>query len=342
MRRSAKYPLRAAKDYEKLGVTGVGGVMNSSGCATVLGIAIAVCWGEPVSSAIIKSSAGKHGGVVITLSGPIITGDSDIFIREVKQANAAGKSVENVQLNSGGGRLTEGVKLAATIKEAGISTVVGQGAVCASACFLIFAAGDPKFVGDGARVGVHKASDKDGRETMSSGVATESMAHFARELGVPSSIISRMVSTPSKQIVWLDSQDLKAMGVSLAGVPAQTRRVATSGLSVQQASTSLSAWNVFIDNAAKLSADQNGGEPAVSRHCQPELNNCVLGLEYLLNDGRKGLAVVIQDVNGRTLRREACEFNSSSDMMECVDWESGTKHRDAKNDKGDWVQAPGQ
>jgi hypothetical protein len=316
--------------------------MKSSGRVIVLGIAIAGCWSAPVSSATIKSFPGKHGGVVITLSGPIVPGDSDTFIREVRQATAAGKSVENVQLNSGGGRLAEGVKMAATIKEARISTIVGQGAICASACFLIFAAGDPKFVGDGARVGVHKASDKDGRETVPSGVAPESMAHFARELGVPSSIISRMVSTPSKQIVWLDPQDLRAMGVSLAGVPAQTRRVATEGLSVQQASTSLSAWNEFIDNAAKLSADQNGGAPALSRHCQAELDNCVLGLEYPLNDGRKGLAVVIQDVNGRTLRREACELNSASDMMECVDWESGTKHRDAKNDKGDWVQAPGQ
>jgi hypothetical protein len=316
--------------------------MRSTGRVIVLGIAVAVSWGAPVSSAVIKSHPGKNGGVIITLSGPIIFGDSDTFTREVQQANAAGKSVEIVQLDSGGGRLVEGVKLATAIKEAGISTSVGPGAVCASACFLIFAAGDPKFVGDGARVGVHKASDKDGRETTSSGAATESMAHFAKELGVPASIIGRMVRTPSKQIVWLDSQDLKAMGVSLAGVPVQTRQIATSGLLIQQASTSLSAWNDFIDNAAKLSADQNGGEPALSRHCQPELNNCVLGLDYLLKDGRKGLAVVIQDLDGRTLRREACEFNSSSDVMECVDWESGSKHRDARNDKGDWVQAPDQ
>ena len=315
--------------------------MKSSSTVLVLGIAAVIGWGAPASSATIKSVPGKNGGVIITLSGQILFGDSDAFDREMKQANAAGKAVEYVQLNSGGGKLVEGVKLATAIKEGGISTSVGQGGVCASACFLIFAAGDRKFVGDGARIGVHKASDKDGRETTSSGAATESMAHFAKELGVPASIISRMVRTPSKQIVWLDSQDLKAMGVSLAGVPTQTRQVATSGPSVQQASTGLSAWNDFIDNAAKLSADQNGGEPALSRHCQPELNNCVLGLDYPLKDGRKGLAVVIQDLDGRTLRREACEFNSSSDVMECVDWEFGAKHRDAKNDRGDWVQIPG-
>lgn len=120
----------------------------------------------------------------------------------------------------------------------------------------------------------------------------------------------------------------------------QTRKIATSGPLIQEASTSLSAWNDFVDNAAKLSADQNGGEPALSRQCQ--LNNCVLGLDYRLKDGRKGLAVVIQDLDGKTLRREACEFNRSNDMMECVDWESGSKHRDAKTENGDWVQAPDQ
>lgn len=202
-----------------------GGAMRSMGRVIVLGIAVAVCGGAPVSAATIKTHASKNGGVTITLSGPITFGDSDTFTRELQQATDAGKAVETVQLDSGGGRLVEGVKLATAIKDAGISTSVGPGDVCASACFLIFAAGATKFLGDGARVGVHKASDKDGRETTSSGAATESMAHFAKELGVPASIIARMVRTPSKQIVWLDSQDLKAMGVSLAGCPCKREKL---------------------------------------------------------------------------------------------------------------------
>jgi hypothetical protein len=62
----------------------------------------------------------------------------------------AGKLVARVQLNSAGGRLVEGAKLAATIRLAKISTFVGSGAVCASACFLAFAAGDPKSAVPGA------------------------------------------------------------------------------------------------------------------------------------------------------------------------------------------------
>ena len=106
--------------------------MMSSGSAIVLGMAVAVWWGAPASSATVKSLPGKHGGVIIQISGQITAGDADAFINQVKQATAAGKAVENVQLNSTGGKLLEGVKLAGAIREEKIATTVGQGAVCAS------------------------------------------------------------------------------------------------------------------------------------------------------------------------------------------------------------------
>jgi hypothetical protein len=247
------------------------------------------------------------------------------------------------------------VKLAAAIREGRISTTVSQGAVCASACFLAFAAGDPKFAGEGAHIGVHKASERGGRETVLSDAVTVSMGRFANELGVPTAITRRMVKTSSKEILWLNSQDLRSMGVTM-GEPTQTRQVARDESSVEQISggevASLAAltpqarrspsWNEFIDKVAKLSAEQNDGNAALSRLCQPELKNCILGLAYLLKDGRQGLAVVIQDANGKTMRREVCEFNRSSDIRNCVDWDSGGKHRDIKNAKGDWVQIAGE
>jgi ATP-dependent protease ClpP protease subunit len=293
--------------------------------------------------------------VTIQISGQIAAGDSDAFIIAVKQATAAGKTIENVQLDSAGGKLIEGAKLAAAIRENKISTSVGQGAVCASACFLAFAAGDRKFVDTGAQIGVHKASDKGGRETVLSGAATLSMAHFAKDLGVPSAIIDRMVMTPPKQIAWLNSRDLQSMGVTMAEKPMQNRQAQTDGRSAQQtpeeftslaaltpqarvASASAPAWNEFIDKVAKLSAEQNDGNAIISRLCQPELKNCVLGLAYSLRDGRQGLAVVVQDLSGKTMRREVCEFSNANDARNCIDWDSGAMHRDEKNANGDWVQ----
>ena len=322
------------------------------GGAILLAMAFAVYLGGPASSATIKSVPGKDRRVVIQIFGPIEAGDADAFISAVKQAGAAGKAVESVQLHSTGGRLVEGARLAAAIKLGKMSTTVAQGAVCASACFLAFAAGDPKFVGDGALIGVHKASEKDGRETVASGAATLSMAGFAKELGVPSVIVDRMSSTSPKKIAWLSSQDLRSMGVSMPGRPMQSRLAATGlpGQQIPGESTSLAtltpqakvsrpSWTEFIYKAIALSAEQNHGSAALSRLCKPELKTCVMAVAYLLKDGRQGLATVIQSAEGNITRREVCESNVSNDLRYCIDWDTGAKYRDVKNTKGDWVQA---
>jgi len=326
--------------------------MHSSVWTLFLGIAVA-CWSSPSSAATIKSFPGKDRRVVVVqISGQIAEGDADIFIREVRQANAAGKVVVGVELNSAGGKLLDGARLAGAIKVGKMSTTVAQGAVCASACFLAFAAGDPKFVGYGGLIGVHKASDKGGRETSASGQATQLMARFAKDLGVPSKIIARMVSTPATEISWLDPQELHSMGVSAAGKPIQTRLVTTDGLPIQQLpdqATSLAtlapqprasqrSWSEFIDKTIALSADQNEGRAVLSRLCDPELKTCVMAVTYLLKDGRQGLASIVQAMDGNIARREVCESNVSNDTRDCVDWDTGAKYRDMKNAKGDWVQ----
>jgi hypothetical protein len=109
-----------------------------------------------------------------------------------------------------------------------------SGAVCASACFLAFAAGEQKFAGEGALIGVHKAADKGGVETKQSSAATVLMAQFTKELGVPSSIIARMVATPPAQVVWLDQRDLHSMGVRTLGVSVQPAQIARETVIVVQ------------------------------------------------------------------------------------------------------------
>jgi len=79
------------------------------------------------------------------------------------------------------------VKLADAIRFGKVSTNVGKKAVCASACFLVFAAGSTKFASYGAQIGVHGASDIGGNETVQSNAATVSMAKVAKELWSTSS-----------------------------------------------------------------------------------------------------------------------------------------------------------
>ena len=147
-------------------------------------------------AAEIKSVNLKDDSVEISISGDIAPGDADLLQARIKAANDAGKRVTSVRLNSQGGNLLEGARLADVVRSAKVSTNVGQNATCASACFLVFAAGETKFAYVRARIGVHGASDK-GTESRK---ATVEMTRIAEELEVPESIIRRMKNTPPSDV----------------------------------------------------------------------------------------------------------------------------------------------
>ena len=186
---------------QKWGI-GVCGLVNA---ALALSVSIA-------AAAEIKPFNLNDDRVEISISGDIGTGDADLLQARIKAANDAGKLVTSLRLHSHGGNLREGVLLAAVVKSAKISTNVGQSATCASACFLIFAAGETKNANISARIGVHGASD----EGVDSRAATRSMADVAKALDVPSLIIRRMVITPPSEMVWLSLVDLQSMGVNIS------------------------------------------------------------------------------------------------------------------------------
>lgn len=313
------------------------------------------------AAADIKSTAGKDGRVTIIIAGEIEPGDADTFSMAVKQANSAGKLVANVRLNSEGGNLLEGVKLADAVRYGKMSTNVGKNATCASACFLIFAAGSTKFATYDARIGVHGASDEDGSESVQSGAATVSMARIAKELGVPSAIIGRMVVTPPNEMVWLAPQDLQSMGTTMVGKPSQVQSTLTGPSSqvpsgpmqimpetssrlnpIEQTAPTTSksppTWGSMLDSAIALSKDQNGGVAAFDRGCQPEFKVCINALSFKLKDGTSMIMKVTEDMNGKMLRREICSFNAYRDVRSCMNWDTGETHKDMKNTKGEWEQ----
>ena len=164
------------------------------------------------AAAEIKSFNLKDGNVEISISGNIAPGDIDALRASIKAANDAGKLVTSLRLNSDGGNLLEAVGMADWVKSAKISTNVGQGATCASACFLIFAAGETKYANISARIGVHRASEKG----VVSRAGTTSMADVAKELDVPWSIIRRMINTPPGEMEWLSLADLRLMGANVS------------------------------------------------------------------------------------------------------------------------------
>lgn len=302
-----------------------------------------------VQAATWKTSTTKDGRIVVSITGEITEGDTAAFKAALKAANDAGKLVTSLRLNSVGGNLLEGVKLSETVRFAKVATNVGQGATCASACFLVFAAGETKFANYTAQIGVHGASDETGAETIQSGAATVSMARIAKDLGVPPAIIGRMVVTPPAQMVWLSPADLQSMGTTMIGKPSQiptqpeanTQQVPagepTNITPTAKASTPPS-WSDFVEVVTTTSARQNGGKPDYFRVCQPELKVCNTGISYRDKNGKDMMIKVVKDMNDALLTREICSFNETGDIRICSDWDKGTTHRDMKNVKGEWYK----
>ncbi|MET4207726.1 hypothetical protein [Bradyrhizobium sp. LA2.1] len=313
-------------------------------------VPVAVSFGDISTAATLKSIATKEGHVLISISGEIVEGDADALKATIKGANDAGKFVSGIRLNSIGGNLLEGVKLSETVKFAKMATNVAQGATCASACFLIFAAGDTKFANYTAQVGVHGASDQTGAETIQSGAATVSMARVAKELGVPAAIIGRMVVTPPSEMVWLSPSELQSMGVTMVGKPSQLA-APPQAKNIQQLPsgdpTSITpnakaskppTWNELVDAVTAMSASQNNGRPRYFRSCQPELKVCNTGIAYRDNKGTDMALKVVKDMKEAILSREICSFNVQGDIRVCFDWDKVSTHRDMKDNKGDWYK----
>jgi hypothetical protein len=135
-------------------------------CRVILGLLCAISLAAEAGAAALIEETLRNGHVIQHLTGRIDSKeDAALFEAAVGKLTAAGKRIDVVSPNSTGGQLGEGALIAGAIKARGLATRVEDGAVCASACFLAFAAGDPRTAHPNSYIGVHKAADSDGRET---------------------------------------------------------------------------------------------------------------------------------------------------------------------------------
>jgi len=182
----------------------------------ILGLLCAICLSAGAGAAALLEETLRSGHVALHLVGRIESKDAASFVAAVNKLTGAGKHIDVVSLNSTGGQLEEGALIAGAIKASRLATRVEDGALCASACFLAFAAGDPRTAHPNAYIGVHQAADHDGRQSYKSREATRAMVEFARQLGVSSTITDKMGRTPSDSLEWLSSRDLRSMGATVS------------------------------------------------------------------------------------------------------------------------------
>ena len=165
------------------------------------------------ASAMRFAYSSTGGAGLLAASGKVELGDGE-RLRAALQAVPAGARLAGLSLNSPGGDLEEGLRLAADIHDAQLHTLVGDGATCASACFILFAAGRQRSASTTALIGVHSVSYR-GSDNPDAQAMTVRMARRLAEYGVPDAILGKMVTAQPSQIWWLTRSELEAMRVDM-------------------------------------------------------------------------------------------------------------------------------
>ena len=158
---------------------------------------------------------------VLLLEGEIIPGDGVRFASFLA-AHGLDSSARLI-LNSPGGNVSEAEVIAQAIRRKGLPVSVLDGQMCASACFLLFAASLDRSAAPGALIGVHSVS-LFGEENLLTVGYTTMFAREASEFGVPPDVIGRLVTTQPADMAWLTQDELKEMKVhGMAATPVPER-----------------------------------------------------------------------------------------------------------------------
>jgi hypothetical protein len=159
------------------------------------------CAGMEISR--VESCAGD----VLKLRGDIVAGD---YLKFRSHFGDQGR-IAGLDLDSTGGSLHEGSRIAALTRKKRLSTFVSK--ECDSACAFIFLLGRKRYVSKEAKIGVHAVGNDYGGEDNSTIRDTIQFARLSAKLGIPSSAIGKMVATPPGKITFLDQNDLSALKV---------------------------------------------------------------------------------------------------------------------------------
>lgn len=173
------------------------------------GIAVLLC-GTVAHAACLPPGRGMTiiaRGDTIEARGLIVTGDAATLAATVATIHA-----RSIILDSPGGNVAEAAAMASTIRLAGLDVSVPRG-MCASACFMLLAAGRTRTVSLRSQIGVHRALACDG-DAAASEAGTEVEARTAASLGATPAIVHLMTTIPQPGIAWLDRAELGAMGVT--------------------------------------------------------------------------------------------------------------------------------
>ena len=196
-------------------------------------LAVALIAAPAATAADIRLARSPSGRPLpgVTIEGQIAPGDFVKFASLV----LATRGANTVWLASGGGNLSEALRIGRLIRQLAmevhapvdrdvpvIELARADNNTCASACFLLYAAGVSRH---GLVLGIHRPS-LPASEYFALGLDGSAAAHqrieeataaYLRQMGVPVSYFSTMMNTRSTETVWLSRQQIERDLTGLVG-----------------------------------------------------------------------------------------------------------------------------
>jgi hypothetical protein len=195
-------------------------------------LVFAIAWaGSAPAATISVQSAGPEKPAVVVVHGTLDAADGERFFAKVAPLSSA-----MVRFESNGGSVVTGIQIGEIIRLRQFHTVVPAGARCASACALAWFGGSQRFMGPGARIGLHAASDP--KSGQSASVANVLMGAYLNRVGLPYSAVVYLARTSPNSVTWLSFSDARRLGIEVtllnsAGkleIPPRTRLGAAGAL----------------------------------------------------------------------------------------------------------------
>jgi hypothetical protein len=159
-------------------------------------------------------------GGTLDLTGTIDQGAAVRFATEIA---ARGEYVKTVALDSPGGSVEDALAIGQLIHQKGLSTSVAPGALCASSCPLLLAAGKKRLASTKSAIGVHQiyAIAPTAAHLSSRAVAGDAMSQaqkttaeitrYLTTMGVDPALWLHALDTPPDRLYYFSVQELTAL-----------------------------------------------------------------------------------------------------------------------------------
>jgi hypothetical protein len=168
---------------------------------------LAIANQSPASELKVKVDD-QRNRLILDFSGPINEGDG------VSLASVISQRPNGVIFLSGnGGTVDDAIEIGKAVRAARYETVVSKGSQCASACGLIWLAGRPRYLEDGAHVGFHAGYTLTGDEASTAGSVNAVIGAYLNGLGLTTEAIRFLTARPPDEIYWLSTEDALSFSI---------------------------------------------------------------------------------------------------------------------------------